>query len=363
MWFVCVCVCVCVCLCCAHTRVHTSSFKAHEVRMKTALWLAILYSVIAAAFACRCEVDYEATYGIPVKTVVKSPQPHQYLRATDLPETFDWRNVNGTNYGSRVLNQQSPNVCGSCWAEAVTGAFSDRYNIATGGKLNIQLSVQQFLNFNSQTTGGSCNGGDSLKGYEFIYTYGVVDDSCGPFVGLNWLHGFSVAGMTDVEDVQNHQCYMCDWDGTCGFKKSSEVNIYGADEYGTVLGESEMKAEIYARGPIACSLNSEPNAFDKYHGGIISCDPEVDGKACNLKGTDHVVVIAGWGVDKVTGKNYWVGRNSYGTQWGEGAGGGWFRLERGKNYLNMETHSCKWAVPAAAHVQRALDQYKSSTPI
>jgi hypothetical protein len=51
---------------------------------------------------------------------------------------------------------------------------------------------------------------------------------------------------------------------------------------------------------------------------------------CKTKNTDHVVVIGGWGVDAATGLKYWVGRNSYGTQWGEGAGGGWFRLQRGE---------------------------------
>jgi hypothetical protein len=63
-------------------------------------------------------------------------------------------------------------------------------------------------------------------------------------------------------------------------------------------------------------------------GGIINCadSPNV----CKTKNTDHVVVIGGWGVDAATGLKYWVGRNSYGTQWGEGAGGGWFRLQRGK---------------------------------
>jgi C1A family cysteine protease len=62
-------------------------------------------------------------------------------------------------------------------------------------------------------------------------------------------------------------------------------------------------------------------------GGIINCadSPNV----CKTKNTDHVVVIGGWGVDAATGLKYWVGRNSYGTQWGEGAGGGWFRLQRG----------------------------------
>ena len=55
----------------------------------------------------------------PVEEQIKSPLPHTYLKENDLPKSFDWRNVNGTNYASRVLNQQSPNVCGSCWAEAV----------------------------------------------------------------------------------------------------------------------------------------------------------------------------------------------------------------------------------------------------
>ena len=35
---------------------------------------------------------------------------------------------------------------------------------------------------------------------------------------------------------------------------------------------------------------------------------------CKVDDTDHVIVIAGWGVDAATGTKYWVGRNSYGTQ-------------------------------------------------
>jgi len=46
-------------------------------------------------------------------------------------------------------------------------------------------------------------------------------------------------------------------------------------------------------------------------GGIINCK---QGKVCKVDDTDHVIVIAGWGVDAATGTKYWVGRNSYGTQ-------------------------------------------------
>jgi hypothetical protein len=47
-------------------------------------------------------------------------------------------------------------------------------------------------------------------------------------------------------------------------------------------------------------------------GGIINCNDSPG--ACKVLNTDHVVVIAGWGVDAATGMPYWVGRNSYGTQ-------------------------------------------------
>ena len=118
-----------------------------------------------------------------------------------------------------------------------------------------------------------------------------------------------------------------------------------------------MKAEIYARGPISCSLNSEPTEFNAYRGGIILCDKEKD-KECENHSTDHVVVIAGWGVDKATGIEYWIGRNSYGTQWGEGAGGGWFRVKLGEDTLGLESNGCTWATPAKVDVDRALQQFE-----
>jgi hypothetical protein len=57
----------------------------------------------------------------PIKEVVKSPRPHTYLRESDLPTSWDWRNVNETNFCNNVYSQLTPNNCGSCWAEAATG--------------------------------------------------------------------------------------------------------------------------------------------------------------------------------------------------------------------------------------------------
>ena len=90
-------------------------------------------------------------YAGPIeKSPVLSAAPHTYLKMIDLPLSFDWRNINGTNLCTRTLNQKNPYVCGSCWAEAVTGALSDRLMIATGGRTNVQISSQVLLNFNAR---------------------------------------------------------------------------------------------------------------------------------------------------------------------------------------------------------------------
>jgi cathepsin X len=95
--------------------------------------------------------------------------------------------------------------------------------------------------------------------------------------------------------------------------------FYTVDSFGTVLGEEEMMNEIAARGPISCSLNSDAAVFDQYTGGIITCQNSTD-LMCHSPTIDHVVVIAGYGYDSESGMKYWVGRNSYGSFWGEGAG-------------------------------------------
>jgi cathepsin X len=108
--------------------------------------------------------------------------------------------------------------------------------------------------------------------------------------------------------------------------------VHYVAEYGRVSGELNMMAEIYERGPIACSIDS--TLLHSYTGGILINTDEAH--------HDHVVSVSGWGEEN--GIKYWIIRNSWGTYWGEG---GWFRLIRGVDSLNIE-ENCSWAVPKDA---------------
>jgi hypothetical protein len=96
-------------------------------------------------------------------------------------------------------------------------------------------------------------------------------------------------------------------------------------EHGSVSSDDRIMSEISARGPVSCGINAEP--LEDYTGGIL----------VNYRGgVNHVIQIAGWGTE--SGTKYWIGRNSWGTYWGEH---GWFRIIRGGSY----DPGCHWAVP------------------
>lgn len=91
-----------------------------------------------------------------------------------------------------------------------------------------------------------------------------------------------------------------------------------------------MKAEIFARGPISCGIDATKK-LEEYTGGIFS-------EVKLLPTINHEIAVVGWG--KENGVEFWIGRNSWGTYWGEGD---FFRIQMHRNNLGIET-DCTWGV-------------------
>ena len=132
--------------------------------------------------------------------------------------------------------------------------------------------------------------------YEFMHIYGITDETCSPYEAAD----FTMWGESDW-NLRN--CKDCDLYGNCNFINGTS---YYVEEYGSVLGEEEMKKEIFARGTIACALYAHSDAFEYYTGGVIMDENEYES-------ITHIVSVLGWG-ETDDGTKYWVGRNSFGTR-------------------------------------------------
>merc|ERR1712232_696625 len=109
---------------------------------------------------------------------------------------------------------------------------------------------------------------------------------------------------TDHECSPFRTCMNCDSasDLKPGMEMCYPVTRYGkfyVTEWGPVPLDNmvhNMKAEIYRRGPITCSIDSGRLEEGRYHNGEIIADtvrPQ-DGKPWQ---TDHVISVVGWGSD------------------------------------------------------------------
>lgn len=75
---------------------------------------------------------------------------------------------------------------------------------------------------------------------------------------------YKLAFLITADGIQLHGITLSHYTLVSILKHRNSYNLYGADEFGSVTGEAQMQAEIFARGPIACSVNSDLPPFNAY---------------------------------------------------------------------------------------------------
>jgi len=118
--------------------------------------------------------------------------------------------------------------------------------------------------------------------------------------------------------------------GICNFfnlnNGTAKVNNY--TDLGTGLSDNESKnvgkmISLLNQGILATYMYAGDSLMS-YSSGIIN--------QCDSGFINHEVNIVGYGTDNSTNLDYWIVRNSWGTQWGEG---GYFRIVRGENMCSI----------------------------
>eukprot|EP00468_Gymnochlora_sp_CCMP2014_P010827 CAMPEP_0167750894 /NCGR_PEP_ID=MMETSP0110_2-20121227/6245_1 /TAXON_ID=629695 /ORGANISM="Gymnochlora sp., Strain CCMP2014" /LENGTH=578 /DNA_ID=CAMNT_0007636267 /DNA_START=1235 /DNA_END=2971 /DNA_ORIENTATION=- len=245
----------------------------------------------------------------------------------ELPQNLDWRFHNGSIAITPVRNHHiGPFYCGACYAMASTSTFSDRLKIMRGGgeAPDMLTSAQEVIDCVWTEHSHGCFGGNAYDVFKYIQEKGIVDETCKPYT--SYMEGCN----------RNGECQVCD-DHSCKPAKKGTYSRYFAKDHGKVQGEKAMMQQLYNGGPLECMM-ATPKIFEEYTTGIL-CDKT------NATNISHDVEIVGYGEEN--GQKYWIGKNSWGTKWGED---GYFKICRGINNMAIES-ACAWVTPDVADSQ------------
>jgi len=161
-----------------------------------------------------------------------------------------------------------------------------------------------------------------------------VDVATGEEVGVpeRFFRAFHFYGLYGVseQEAESLTCNKNDkkciaLDAKLRMKSGTGYSSGSGDQHG---GDIQIRREIWRWGPVATGMKVYP---DFYTFDAKNDIYDWDGRGPQVGG--HAIVLLGWGEER--GKKYWIVRNSWGPDWGDG---GYFKMARGTNLCEIESN-------------------------
>ncbi|CAI2725783.1 unnamed protein product [Schistosoma spindalis] len=203
-----------------------------------------------------------------------------------LPLKWDWR-----HYGL-VTSVKDQGICGSCWAFSTTGSIEGQY--MKKYKKLISLSEQQLIDCTYHYGNRGCHGGTMDQSFNYLKKYSIESENDYQYKGVK------------------SSCHYHQSKGIIKIKKFIDL---------PTRDEKKLQRALYHYGPISVAIDALHD-FIFYKSGIY------ESRYCSSSILNHAVLVVGYGTEHK--KDYWLIKNSWGTEWGMN---GYIKLRRNKHNM------------------------------